>query len=498
MGAIIEFLEKSTIHGLSFIRDAKSLGEKAFWVIIVTLGFGFAASLIGNSYSQWMKSPVSTVVTTKPISELEFPEVTVCPPRGSNTALNHVLKKMEDEKVNTWTLREHLLGEIHKIYAGQPMTFAKNMAHIMNIRTLHDVKTGKILIPERSENIIHYQLNISTMENLVVQAEKGQSWTYSWQEEQLKLYRDQSQISFAKAEAFCVSLGGHLASVQSEKENAEVLKIAKQQQEWAWLGGTDEVKEGKWVWSDGQAWNFTDWAVGEPNNKSDSRCIGTLGDDWFARSCLDGQIFPMCRVEPRTTNGTLQIDLSEKQMTKFHIWIKYNSSDPHYFEDSSLRINISWEDTAQQGEVKKQKSMRVDSQRLELQHFIKKVSWQEAEELCQQKGGHLASIASNEEQEELVNLVGNRFFWLGGSDAQKEGQWTWNDGTPWKMDYWNQSEPNGRGGENCLAILKEAWTDRDCENKNTLHWMGSFAGYQQLQPISGTWHSFSQKASCAI
>ena len=59
MGAITEFLEKSTIHGLSFIRDAKSLGEKAFWVIIVTLGFGFAASMIGNSYSQWMESPTT-------------------------------------------------------------------------------------------------------------------------------------------------------------------------------------------------------------------------------------------------------------------------------------------------------------------------------------------------------------------------------------------------------------------------------------------------------
>ena len=78
MGAIKEFLEKSTIHGLSFIRDAKSLGEKAFWVIIVTLGFGCSAYLIGNSYSEWMESPVSTVVTTKPISDLEFPEVTVC------------------------------------------------------------------------------------------------------------------------------------------------------------------------------------------------------------------------------------------------------------------------------------------------------------------------------------------------------------------------------------------------------------------------------------
>ena len=151
MSVIHEFLEKCTIHGLSFIRDAKSFGEKAFWVIIVTLGFGFAAYLISNSYSQWIESPVSTVVTTKPISELMFPEVTVCPPKGSNTVLNHILKKMEDEKKKDIeeALRNRLLEKINNIYTDQPMTFAKNMALIMNIRTLNEVKTGKILIPER-------------------------------------------------------------------------------------------------------------------------------------------------------------------------------------------------------------------------------------------------------------------------------------------------------------------------------------------------------------
>ena len=143
MSAIKEFLEKSTIHGLSFIRDAKSLGEKACWVIIVTMGFGFSAYLIGNSYSQWIESPVSTVVTTKPISDLEFPEVTVCPPRGSNTVLNHVLKKMEDEKLDTWTLRKQLSRINYKILTDQPMTFAKNMALVMNIRTLTDVKDSR-------------------------------------------------------------------------------------------------------------------------------------------------------------------------------------------------------------------------------------------------------------------------------------------------------------------------------------------------------------------
>ena len=99
-----EFLSGSTIHGLVYIHSAKSRAVKAAWILIVALGFGFAAYLIGNSYSEWIEAPVSTVVTTKPISDLEFPEVTVCPPRGSNTVLNHVLKKMEDEKLDTLKL----------------------------------------------------------------------------------------------------------------------------------------------------------------------------------------------------------------------------------------------------------------------------------------------------------------------------------------------------------------------------------------------------------
>merc|ERR1712012_361775 len=114
------------------------------------------------------------------------------------------------------------------------------MALIMNIRTLSDVKSGKILIPERTENMIHYQLNTSAMENLTVQVETGRNWRYSWQEEKLKLYKDKGEMSFAEAEAFCVSLGGHLASIRSDAENVDVLKKARYPGEWAWLGGTDQ------------------------------------------------------------------------------------------------------------------------------------------------------------------------------------------------------------------------------------------------------------------
>ena len=93
---IRDFLEGSTIHGLVHISTAKSKTAKAIWVAIVVACFAIAVYMINSSYEEWQESPVSTTITTHPITELEFPTVTVCPPRGSNTALNHLLEKVKD------------------------------------------------------------------------------------------------------------------------------------------------------------------------------------------------------------------------------------------------------------------------------------------------------------------------------------------------------------------------------------------------------------------
>ena len=91
-----EFLESSTVHGLVHISTAKSRTARAGWVAIVVACFLIAIYMITGSYKEWQESPVSTTITTHPITELDFPTVTVCPPRGSNTALNHLLEKVKD------------------------------------------------------------------------------------------------------------------------------------------------------------------------------------------------------------------------------------------------------------------------------------------------------------------------------------------------------------------------------------------------------------------
>ena len=83
------FLENSTIHGLQYIAVEKKKIAKMIWIFIVFCGFSTAAMLIIDSVKSWEESPVSTSVETLPISKVKFPEVTVCPPLGSNTALNH-------------------------------------------------------------------------------------------------------------------------------------------------------------------------------------------------------------------------------------------------------------------------------------------------------------------------------------------------------------------------------------------------------------------------
>ena len=96
MDSLKEFLEQSTIHGLVYISSAPSKLSKIFWFLIVLAGFSCAAYLISSSYADWQASPIATSISTHPISQLDFPTVTVCPPEGSNTVLNYDLVRAKN------------------------------------------------------------------------------------------------------------------------------------------------------------------------------------------------------------------------------------------------------------------------------------------------------------------------------------------------------------------------------------------------------------------
>ena len=76
-------------------------------------------------------------------------------------------------------------------------------------------------------------------------------------------------MSWNEAEAFCQQKNGHLASITSNSINQYVFEglTSRGVVGFTWLGGNDIDKEGTWRWTDGSAFEFTAWYLGEPNNK---------------------------------------------------------------------------------------------------------------------------------------------------------------------------------------------------------------------------------------
>ncbi|MGN0467929.1 MAG: lectin-like protein [Acutalibacteraceae bacterium] len=84
-------------------------------------------------------------------------------------------------------------------------------------------------------------------------------------------YVYKNTVSWKKAKAICESRGGHLATITSSGENSFVKKLTQDKGlSRAWLGATDEAKEGTWKWVTGEKFSYKDWDSGEPDSRRDT------------------------------------------------------------------------------------------------------------------------------------------------------------------------------------------------------------------------------------
>lgn len=74
-----------------------------------------------------------------------------------------------------------------------------------------------------------------------------------------------AKMDWKNAKQKCESLGGRLVTIPDEATWSFVKTLTNSS---VWLGASDEVMEGDWVWVTGLKVTFTKWAVGQPNNKS--------------------------------------------------------------------------------------------------------------------------------------------------------------------------------------------------------------------------------------
>lgn len=102
-------------------------------------------------------------------------------------------------------------------------------------------------------------------------------------------------ISWADANAAAIASGGYLATLTDAAENQFVFDVVVEPVFGTGNGGNDGVQawiggyqsdsglepDGGWQWVTGEAWSFTNWAGGEPNNSGgneDHLAINRFGD----------------------------------------------------------------------------------------------------------------------------------------------------------------------------------------------------------------------------
>ena len=84
-------------------------------------------------------------------------------------------------------------------------------------------------------------------------------------------YAKDSYKTWADAEAYCkTEPGAQLASIHSYEE---LVFIQSNFPRDLWLGATDAVKEGTWVWTDGSSFDYSAWSSENPNNDGNQDCL---------------------------------------------------------------------------------------------------------------------------------------------------------------------------------------------------------------------------------
>ena len=169
MVGVRTFLESSTIHGLSYISTTKKY-VRAFWSLVVLTGFIGAIIIIYESFSSWNESPIKTTIETLPISELKFPNITVCPPKNTFTDLNYDLMLAENktfDREKRSHLFRHAQREIKALFLKadiEKLEEENRYYNWYNGFTKIDLPFNKT---EMASNMIVYTVNTSSISGVI-------------------------------------------------------------------------------------------------------------------------------------------------------------------------------------------------------------------------------------------------------------------------------------------------------------------------------------------
>ena len=246
-----------------------------------------------------------------------------------------------------------------------------------------------------------------------------------------------SRKTWKDAAKACQDAGQDLVSIGDDAENKFVHDkvLSRQSYFWyganrCWIGFADPSETRQYQWSDASAVAYTNWSPGEPRRYFGRNCayINHYTDHWTTEYCNSRRAY-ICKltlIEPKPSGPKPAMDKYCAAGWRLHGGFCY------YVPQTPVKDHAT------------------------------------ATSQCTMKGGHLASIHSFGEQAFVVSLlaslVNKSDAYIGLSDAVKEGEYTWSDGSRVDYSFWAASQPNNRHNEDCVKLYQHraTWNDVAC------------------------------------
>ncbi len=320
-------------------------------------------------------------------------------------------------------------------------------------------------------------------------------------------------FTWAQAKADAGARGGHLATFAIQDKWDRALQIiganALVDISGLWIGATDQGVEGTWTWITGEAFNFSNWATGQPDNLNDSDYAAVAGDlggesgkwyDYRATTTRDGYILETgYSTDPKVADvdgdglndgqeqaaGTnpFMADTDGDGLTDGQE-VNLTHTNPKLADTNGNGTNDAQEDSDGDGlsnidEITKYGTdpLKADTDGdgindgAEVHYpgsFFKLVqgsfTYQQAVADATAKHGRVASFPNPGDYSRMAckaRQTTQGYLWIGLSDAATEGTWVWTDGTAATYSRWLTGQPDGGAAENHVVIMENfmQWAD---------------------------------------
>lgn len=305
-------------------------------------------------------------------------------------------------------------------------------------------------------------------------------------------FRSNTNATWSAANTAATALGGHLVTISSLAEQNIFNGIGVH-----WMGFTDQVTEGEWVWVTNEPVTYTNWNGGEPNNSGNEdyaamNWSGNTWNDWSGTSsapfivefdCLQltsglssGSLFPI----GTTTVSYTAVDASGNPASgSFTVTVTDNIA-PTIVCPSNISVNITPGQcsavvnyvtpfaTDNCGNCTSGSAIAGYTYLGSYNggaYYISTANFSYATAITSANslGGILTSISSSAENNFIrnsANAVGAGSYLIGFSDETNEGTFVWSNGESVNYTNWGAGEPNNSGNEDYTVVNTNGfWND---------------------------------------